>query len=169
MVFVAPERLDALAREHADFLAAAAPQGLERTVACVVGARMVERRVGPEIWAAIVQALQARGKAVTLVWGPGERELAEAVQRLAPSAHLAPPSTLDQAAVLFSRAAGVVGHDTGTSHLAVAAGAATFVMFVCEAPTRYGHLGPRRVWIDLRQGVDRTAILSALDGWLTGS
>ena len=54
MSFASAERLSALAAAHAEVLHGVAPHGLERTIACVVGARLPERRVSAEIWAAIV-------------------------------------------------------------------------------------------------------------------
>ena len=68
---------------------------------------------------------------------------------------------------LFRAARGVVGNDTGTSHLAVAAGARTFVCFVLEAPTRYGHAGHGRAFVDLRDDRSQARLVTAFNAWLT--
>ncbi len=166
MCYAAPERLTELRRAHAELIAQAAPAGAERTVVCIVGARLELRRIPEEKWREILTALARRGLAATLVWGPGERALAERIAEGAAHVTLAPPSSLDAVAALASECYGVIGHDTGTSHLAVAAGGRTFVLFVLESPTRYGHIGPGRAWVDLRGDAACAKLLPALDGWL---
>ena len=148
------ETLRALDTAHAAFVAAAAPAGPDRTFVCAIGSREPLRRVEAFEWAAIANALVAAGHAVTIVWGPGERALADEVHAACPAATVAPPSTLDELVALFRACRGMIGNDTGTSHLAVAVGARTCVCFVIEPPSRYGHEGPGRRALDLRN--DRT-------------
>lgn len=152
-------------RNGAAFLAAAAPAGAAKTIVLAVGSREALRRVDADEWAAIANAALERGLFVTLVWGPGERPLAEAVAAKVPGVTIAPPSSLDELVALFRAACGIVGNDTGTSHLAVAVGGRTCVCFVLEAPSRYGHVGPGRHAIDLRG--DRSRLVAEVEQWLT--
>ena len=167
MMYATAPTLLSLAAEHRAFVASAAPSGLAQTVVIVVGGRVAERQLPPEAWAQTARMLAQRGFAVSLLWGPNERSQAELIAALAQVA-IAPASSLDQAAVLFRNAAAVIGHDTGTSHLAVAVGGRLFAAFVATDPRRYGHTSNGSGYVDLREEREpTTALLAALAAWLT--
>jgi heptosyltransferase I len=80
--------------------------------------REVARRIGPKALA---------------VWGPGERELAEAI-----GARMAPPTNLRQLAWILQKAELVVGADTGPLHLADALGTKVVGLYGPTNPRRNG-------------------------------
>jgi heptosyltransferase III len=166
MVYVAPGVLASLRDEAAAFIAAAAPHGVGRTVVCVVGARLEKRRIPEALWGDVLSEIAARGLFATIVWGPSEEALARRIVALRPEVTLAPPSSLDELAALVSVAHGMIGHDTGTSHLAVAVGARTLVMFVFESPRRYGHTGVGRDFVDLRAAATQEKVVNSVRRWL---
>lgn len=83
--------------------------------------RELARRVGPDALA---------------VWGPGEKELAEAV-----GARVAPPTNLRQLAAILADARLVIGADTGPLHLAAALGTSVVGLFGPTSPLRNGPYG----------------------------
>ncbi|HEX8619858.1 MAG TPA: glycosyltransferase family 9 protein [Thermoanaerobaculia bacterium] len=70
------------------------------------------------------------------VWGPGERELAEAI-----GARVAPPTTLRELAFILQNARVVIGGDTGPLHLAVALGTKVIGLYGPTNPRRNGPYG----------------------------
>ena len=73
--------------------------------------------------AAAARALETRGIAAVVVWGPGEEEDAAAVVRAAGGAAvMAPPTDLRLLAAVVRRATLVLSGDSGPLHLACAAG-----------------------------------------------
>lgn len=70
------------------------------------------------------------------VWGPGERELAEAT-----GARLAPPTNLRQLAWILRKAQAVIGGDTGPLHLADALGTKVVGLYGPTDPRRNGPYG----------------------------
>ena len=96
-----------------------------------------------ESFAALARQTADRGLPVTLVWGPGQRALAESiVARAGPGVTLAPPTSLLELAALLARCAAVVGGDTGPVHLAASLGVPTVAVFVATDPERNGPRGP---------------------------
>jgi lipopolysaccharide heptosyltransferase I len=86
----------------------------------------------------------AAGLSPLVVWGPGERALAEEVAAAAGGGvALAPPTSIPEMAALLSRCAAVVGGDTGPVHLAAALGVPTVAVFVATDPARNGPRGAR--------------------------
>ncbi len=166
MTYRSDAALQQLDAEHAAFVAEATPYGAKRTVLLVVGSREPLRRLTEREWAALARALLGKQLAVSLVWGPGELPLAEAVAALCPGVSIAPPSTLDQLVALYRAARGVIGNDTGTSHLSVAIRARTLVCFVWEPPSRYGHRVDGSDYIDLRTERSDAKIVDAAMRWL---
>lgn len=67
------------------------------------------------------------------VWGPGERDLAEAT-----GARLAPPTNLRQLAWILRKAEAVIGGDTGPLHLADALGTKVVGLYGPTDPRRNG-------------------------------
>ncbi len=82
---------------------------------------------------------------VLLAWGPGEREMAEAVLQAAgnpPHVHLAPPLKLMELAALLQRCRLFVGGDSGPMHLAAAMGAPVVGIFGPTDPELNRPLAP---------------------------
>ena len=76
------------------------------------------------------------GHAALVVWGPGERNLAEQVD-----AELAPPTNLRELASLLSSARIAIGGDTGPLHLAAALGTPVVGLYGPTDPARNGPYG----------------------------
>jgi heptosyltransferase-1 len=70
------------------------------------------------------------------VWGPGEKELAEAI-----GCRVAPPTNLRELAALLQSAAIVVGGDTGPLHLAAALGTPVIGLYGPTSEKRNGPYG----------------------------
>ena len=70
------------------------------------------------------------------VWGPGERDLAEAT-----GARVAPPTTLRELAFILREARVVIGGDTGPLHLAAALGTKVIGLYGPTDPRRNGPYG----------------------------
>ncbi len=76
------------------------------------------------------------GTRVLVVWGPGERSLAEAI-----GANVAPPTTLRELARVLRDASAVIGADTGPLHLAAALGTRVIGLYGPTNPARNGPYG----------------------------
>jgi heptosyltransferase-1 len=76
---------------------------------------------------------QRLGPKALVVWGPGERELAEAI-----GARMAPPTNLRELAWLLAHAQLVIGADTGPLHLAEALGTKVVGLYGPTDPRRNG-------------------------------
>jgi heptosyltransferase I len=76
------------------------------------------------------------GPRAVAVWGPGERELAEAI-----GARVAPPTNLRELASILRGAAVVIGGDTGPLHLADALGTKVIGLYGPTDPRRNGPYG----------------------------
>jgi lipopolysaccharide heptosyltransferase I len=76
------------------------------------------------------------GDRALVVWGPGERELAESI-----GARVAPPTNLRELAWLLRQAALVIGADTGPLHLADALGTKVIGLYGPTNPRRNGPYG----------------------------
>jgi len=81
---------------------------------------------------------------VVLTWGPGERELAQAVQTMTASCrvHVAPPLRLMALADLLRRSTLFVGGDSGPMHLAASMGTAVVGIFGPTDPELNRPLAP---------------------------
>lgn len=93
-------------------------------------------------WIALGQALQAHGLNAVLPAGNAvERARASRLAAAIPHAIAAPPLAIDQLAALLAGARGVVGVDTGLSHLAVALPVPTVALYTATDPGLTGVLG----------------------------
>ena len=93
-------------------------------------------------WIALGQALQAQGLIAVLPAGNAvERARAGRLAAAIPHAVAAPPLAIDQLAALLASARGVVGVDTGLSHLAVALQVPTVALYTATDPGLTGVLG----------------------------
>ncbi|MCD6115601.1 lipopolysaccharide heptosyltransferase II [bacterium] len=80
------------------------------------------------------------GMEVVLVWGPGEKDRAERIQKSALSKlYLAPATNLKELAALMSRFDAVVATDSGPMHIAAAMGTPTLGIY---GPTNWKLQGP---------------------------
>ncbi len=104
---------------------------------------------GPKEWSrssvlTISRALAQRGLESVVKWGPSEEARANALATESGGLLLmAPPAGPAATARLASRAALVVGADSGPTHLAAATGTPTLVLFGSTDPGRFGPIGPR--------------------------
>jgi heptosyltransferase-1 len=96
-----------------------------------------------KIWPHFKDLATRLGPRALAVWGPGERELAEAT-----GARLAPPTNLRQLAWILRNAEAVIGGDTGPLHLAAALGARVIGLYGPTDPRRNGPYGQRERVID---------------------
>jgi ADP-heptose:LPS heptosyltransferase len=76
------------------------------------------------------------GPRAVAVWGPGEREMAEAI-----GSRVAPPTTLQELAGILQTAGVVIGADTGPLHLAAALGTPVIGLYGPTDPRRNGPFG----------------------------
>jgi ADP-heptose:LPS heptosyltransferase len=126
------------------------------------GGRLGERRLPPDLFARVADALAAKGVTPLVTWGPGEEALVDAVCAACPKAVRAPPTTLTQLAALMRGAVGTVCNNTGPMHLAVAAGSPTLAFFFNIEMARWAHERPPHRMVDLSAVVARGEDVAAL-------
>ena len=86
---------------------------------------------------------ERRGMASIVLWGPGERPLAESVVTMSGGAAiLAPKTTIADVAALASAAVVMVSGDTGPTHIASAMGTPIVGIYGPTRAERNGPLGP---------------------------
>lgn len=128
---------------------AQAPDWAPRTPYIVMlhAASRASKRWAPQHWVALAKALSAQGYTAVFPGGTdAERESAGLLAREVPGAIAAPAMGLPQAAALLGHADGVVGVDTGLTHLAVALGIPTVGIYAATSPRLTGlHGGARAV------------------------
>lgn len=78
-----------------------------------------------------------------LVYGPAERERAQAGALVCPGALSLDDLSLGQLAAVFARCRAMVGNDSGPTHLAAAVGIPTFAIFGPTDPRQWRPWGPR--------------------------
>jgi lipopolysaccharide heptosyltransferase I len=107
------------------------------------GAAWPNKRWPPARLAAVARSLFERhGLMSVVLWGPGERELGEAVQAAAPEAAALSPETAVADIVELARGAAImVSGDTGPTHIAAAVGTPIVGIY---GPTRPERNGPWR-------------------------
>lgn len=122
-------------RERAALLPASAPCDGRGAVLLFTNTSRTSKRWPDGHWVALESALAQQGRVSWLAWGSAQ-EREDCARRVASmrAARLLPRSTLAQVAALASRAALVVGLDTGLTHLAAAVGAPTVGIF-CDYDT----------------------------------
>ena len=99
-----------------------------------------EKRWPEDRWIALARLLVDDGYAVVFPGGtPAEREAAARLARsTGPAGSAAPALTLSEAASLLAHASGVIGVDTGLTHLAVALGVPTVGLYCSTSPRLTG-------------------------------
>lgn len=118
------------------------------------GAAWPNKRWPPERLAAVARALRDRHQLTSVVvWGPGERALAEeAVAAAGGTAILSPPTTIADAVALARGATLMVSGDTGPTHIASAVGTPLVGIY---GPTRPERNGP---WLPDDETVSRAEV-----------
>jgi heptosyltransferase I len=118
------------------------------------GAAWPNKRWPPERLAQVAVALsRRRGLQSVVIWGPGERELAEeVVARADRSAMLAPQTSIVDIVALARRAALMISGDTGPTHIGAAVGTPIVGLY---GPTRPERNGP---WLPEDVTVSRAAV-----------
>jgi len=96
-----------------------------------------------KIWPHFRDLAKRIGPKALAVWGPGERELAEAI-----GARVAPPTNLRELAWILQKAEAVIGGDTGPLHLADALGTKVVGLYGPTDPRRNGPYGQPEHVID---------------------
>jgi ADP-heptose:LPS heptosyltransferase len=119
--------------------AAGVTAGLKRPLILIAPASRRETRRWPAEHYARLAALAAekRNASVLVLWGPGERPLAEEVARLAahPSVGVSPETaTLSRLSALLKQAVLLVSNCSGTKHLAQASGVPTLGIYGSSRP-----------------------------------
>lgn len=101
-------------------------------------AKWQAKRWKPAYYARLAALLTREGASVVVLWGPGERDLAERVASEAGSGvSVAPPTDLKDLAALVEASSCLIGTDSGVTHMAEAVGTPSVVL--------YGPTDPR-VW-----------------------
>lgn len=122
-----------LAVTAADRAEAAGVLPAGRLVAVHPGANDVRRRWPPASFAAVADALAARGATVVLIGAPGEKRLAGAVAdaMATPAVDLSGALSLGGTTALLAACELLVGNDSGPRHIAAAVGTATVSVYLC--------------------------------------
>jgi ADP-heptose:LPS heptosyltransferase len=96
----------------------------------------------------LARALVERGVQVVVLWGPGEREIAERVAGAVEGAHVGPDTSLAELPGLLANLSYVVTIDSGLKHLAACVRVSTVTIFGSTSPREW-HIGTERdghVW-----------------------
>ncbi len=120
------------------------PEFSRRPVAAVnPGAGFPSKLWKPERFAAVADRLvQELGFSVLITWGPGEKELAEAIAGRMNAPHkLAPETSILESIALYRRLALMISCDSGPLHLCAALGVPTVALFGPTDPLRNGPYG----------------------------
>jgi ADP-heptose:LPS heptosyltransferase len=119
--------------------------GIDRYALVNPGAAWPNKRWPAERFGAVARVLAERhGLAPVVLWGPGERALAEAVaDASAGTAIVAPETQLPDLVALARGASFMISGDTGPLHIACAAGVPTLSLFGPTIAERNGPWNPR--------------------------
>jgi lipopolysaccharide heptosyltransferase I len=105
-------------------------------------------------WSRLGRRLADAGQSPIVVWGPGEEELAEQIERdSGGGARRAPPTSLPVLAALLRRSALFIGADTGPMHLAWAVGCRVVALFGPTDPRLNAPIGPGHEVVLAPEGV----------------
>ncbi len=113
--------------------AADQPRGFQARIVLIPAAGRREKEWPVEAFRRLAERIGSRA---LVVWGPGERDKAEAI-----GAEVAPPTTLRELARVLREASLVIGADTGPLHLAAALGTRVIGLYGPTSPARNGPYG----------------------------
>lgn len=115
----------------------------EPVIAVNPGANWPSKRWPPERYGQVADRLvKEHGIRVLILWGPGERPLAERMaQTMHEKAVMAPETDLKQLMALIKRCRLLITGDTGPLHIAAALGVPTVSLFGPSDPARNGPFG----------------------------
>ena len=116
-----------------DFSVFASPTATQPRIILIPGAGRADKQWPVERFRQLARQI---GDEALVVWGPGERSLAEGVQ-----AEIAPPTNLRELARLLRDARLVIASDTGPLHLAAALGTRVVGLYGPTNPNRNGPFG----------------------------
>lgn len=113
------------------------------------GANWESKRWMPERYAKVAdQLVEQCGVQILVLWGPGERFVAEAVARaMTQKPLIAPETTLKQLMALIHRCRLLISGDSGPLHIAAALGVPAVALFGPSDPIRNGPYGESHVVI----------------------
>jgi len=134
----------------------------ENFLALSLGAASTNKRLPVATWVALVRHLQAQGRPHALL-GANTSDRAEAaliLEACPGTPSLVGRMDLPVSAAVLSRAAGLVGHDSGFSHLAAACGIPVVVVFGPTDPA--GSLPRGRVQLVRREDLDCIACMKTI-------
>jgi lipopolysaccharide heptosyltransferase II len=116
----------------------------ETVVAVNPGASWPSKRWSPERFAELADRLvKEREVRILILWGPGDRPLAERItQAMSEKSVIAPETDLKQLMALIKRCRLLITGDTGPLHIASALGVPTVALFGPSDPARNGPYGP---------------------------
>lgn len=125
------------------FLTQAKLESENGLIAINPGGNWPSKRWAPERFAEVADELtKTIGAKILVLWGPGERPLAENIARsMTQPAVLSPPTTLKGLGALLSRCRLLISGDSGPLHLAAALGRPTVALFGPSDPDRNGPYG----------------------------
>jgi heptosyltransferase-1 len=129
----------------------------QRPIVLNPGAGRPEKLWPVERFAELARRISTRWQPPLVVWGPGEKPLADAIAAASP-ARLAPPTGLAQLAYLLKEARLFVGGDTGPLHLAAALRAPVVGLFGPTDPRRNGP------WQQVERCVETFSSSKRMDG-----
>ena len=114
--------------------------------AVMLHATSADAKLWPEAhWAELHKLLFLNNISAVLPWGSAHEQMrSERLARMMPGAVVAPRMSINELAMLFSRAALVVGVDTGLNHLAAALSAPTVGIYCGTDPVATGIHGAAR-------------------------
>lgn len=115
----------------------------ETVVAVNPGAHWPSKRWRPDRYAEVAdRVVKDHRVRVMVLWGPGERPLADRIaQAMREKSMIAPETTLKQLMALINRCRLLITGDTGPLHIAAALGVPTVSLFGPSDPTRNGPYG----------------------------
>lgn len=123
-------------------LAGSLPGAGSRHLVLLSGSSWETKRWPTAFWQALAGLAADAGYAVQLPWGSdAEHQTARDVADVTPNASVLPAMRLGELAEALAGAAGAIGVDGGPSHLAVAAGVPTVMLYSASDPERTGPWG----------------------------
>lgn len=113
-------------------------------IVCHPGSGSVHKCVSPGIWGTLFQGCHARQWLPVVLLGPADEQSASAIRELSMSElPVLRPASVTKLAGILSQAQGVIGHDSGVTHLAALLGVPSVAMFGPTDEQRWAPQGPQ--------------------------